>query len=136
MGGASECHGNNFSAPKDSIGPPFTYPATVGLTPHAKENDGAAAPAHNRNRSAEIEVWQNEPYDAWEGEEIKYMKTENENYPTETTERFREMRDQLGEKARNASQVTDRFVHENAWATVAVAAVIGCLIGYFLRPRD
>jgi len=52
------------------------------------------------------------------------MKTENENYPTETTERFREVRDQIGEKARNVSQVTDRFVHENAWTTVAVAAVI------------
>jgi ElaB/YqjD/DUF883 family membrane-anchored ribosome-binding protein len=64
------------------------------------------------------------------------MKTENENYPTETTERFREVRDQISEKARNASQVTDRFVHENAWTTVAVAAVVGCLIGYFLRPRD
>jgi ElaB/YqjD/DUF883 family membrane-anchored ribosome-binding protein len=64
------------------------------------------------------------------------MNTETEDYQKEAGERLREMKDQLGEKARNASQVTDRFVHENAWTTVAVAAVIGCLIGYFLRPRD
>ena len=65
------------------------------------------------------------------------MNTENETYPTETTShRFREMQQRLGEKARDVSRVTDRYVHENAWTTVAVAAVIGCLIGYFLRPRD
>ena len=64
------------------------------------------------------------------------MKMENEIDPAETTHRFRELQQQLGEKARKASRVTDEFVHENTWTTVAVAAVIGCLIGYFLRPRD
>ena len=64
------------------------------------------------------------------------MKIENEIDPTETSHRFRELQQQVGEKARNVSRVTDQFVHENTWTTVAVAAVIGCLIGYFLRPRD
>lgn len=64
------------------------------------------------------------------------MKIENEIDPTETSHRFRELQQQVGEKARNVSRVTDEFVHENTWTTVAVAAVIGCLIGYFLRPRD
>ena len=62
------------------------------------------------------------------------MKIENEIDPTETTHRFRELQQQVGERARNVSRVTDEFVHENTWTTVAVAAVIGCLIGYFLRP--
>ena len=65
------------------------------------------------------------------------MKMENEIYPTEsTTHRFREMQQRLGEKARDVSRVTDEYVHENAWTTVAIAAVIGCVIGFFLRPRD
>jgi ElaB/YqjD/DUF883 family membrane-anchored ribosome-binding protein len=66
------------------------------------------------------------------------MNTENETYPTETaaSHRFRELQQRLGDKARDVSRVTDRLVHENTWTTVAVAAVIGCLIGFFLRPRD
>ena len=64
------------------------------------------------------------------------MKTDIENYPTEASHRFREVQDQLQDKARQVSRVTDQFVHENTWTTVAVAAVLGCLIGYFLRPRD
>lgn len=63
------------------------------------------------------------------------MDTENEIYPREAKRRFNEVKDQVGEKAREVSRVTDEFVHENAWTTVAVAAVVGCLIGYFLRPR-
>ena len=61
-----------------------------------------------------------------------------ENATTEnpTTNRMRELQQRWGEKARDVSRVTDDYVHENAWTTVAIAAVIGCLIGYFLRPRD
>jgi ElaB/YqjD/DUF883 family membrane-anchored ribosome-binding protein len=65
------------------------------------------------------------------------MKMENETYPTEsTTHRFREMQQRLGEKARDVSRVTDEYVHQNAWTTVAIAAAVGCLIGFLLRPRD
>ena len=66
------------------------------------------------------------------------MKTENETYPTEsaTTHRFRELQQRLGDKARDVSRVTDEYVHQNTWTTLAIAAVIDCMIGYFLRPRD
>ena len=64
------------------------------------------------------------------------MKIENEIDPTEAKNRLRDLQEQLGSKAKEASRVTDEFVHDNAWTTVAIAAVVGCLIGYFLRPRD
>jgi ElaB/YqjD/DUF883 family membrane-anchored ribosome-binding protein len=64
------------------------------------------------------------------------MKMENEIESSETANRLRDLQQQFGTKAREASRVTDEFVHENAWTTVAIAAAIGCLIGYFLRPRD
>ena len=38
------------------------------------------------------------------------MKMENEINPTETTHRFRELQQQVGERARNVSRVTDEFV--------------------------
>ena len=64
------------------------------------------------------------------------MKIEKEIDPTEEKNRLRDLQDQLGSKAKEASRVTDEFVHDNAWTTVAIAAVVGCLIGFFLRPRD
>jgi len=34
-------------------------------------------------------------------------------------------------------QVTDDYVHENTWTSVALAAVVGCLIGFLMaRSRD
>ena len=66
----------------------------------------------------------------------KNMNMENATTDNPTTHRFRELQQRWGDKARDVSRVTDDYVHENAWTTVAVAAVIGCLIGYFLRPRD
>ena len=64
------------------------------------------------------------------------MNIENEINPSEAKNRLRDLQEQLAPKVRQATQVTDDFVHENAWTTVAIAAVIGCMIGFFLRPRD
>lgn len=39
--------------------------------------------------------------------------------------------------AKNASMATDKFVHENVWSTVAIAAVAGCVVGFLLgQCRD
>ena len=37
--------------------------------------------------------------------------------------------------ARDLGQATDKYVHENAWSSVALAAVLGCIVGYFLASR-
>ncbi len=41
------------------------------------------------------------------------------------------------ERARNAAQATDDYVHENVWSTVALAVLAGCALGFLLgRSRD
>jgi len=41
------------------------------------------------------------------------------------------------ETARNLGQSTDSYVRENTWSTLALAAVLGCLVGYLLTTgRD
>ena len=41
------------------------------------------------------------------------------------------------ETARNLGQSTDNYVRENTWSTLALAAVLGCLVGYLLTTgRD
>jgi len=41
------------------------------------------------------------------------------------------------ETAKNLGQSTDSFVRENTWSTLALAAVLGCLLGYLLtKSRD
>jgi len=55
------------------------------------------------------------------------------------TEQARNWQSRAGEVAKNFGTATDRYVHENTWATVGVAALVGCVIGYLLaswRDRD
>ena len=53
------------------------------------------------------------------------------------TDRFQTWRERAGEQARNAGEATDRYVRENTWTTIAIAALLGCVAGYLLaRQRD
>lgn len=55
----------------------------------------------------------------------------------ELTDRLQDFQQRAAETARNVRDVTDEYVHENAWTSVAIAALAGCLIGFFLgRGRD
>ncbi|HEY3327764.1 MAG TPA: DUF883 family protein [Novimethylophilus sp.] len=40
------------------------------------------------------------------------------------------------EKARQAAQATDEYVHENPWQSVIIAGGVGFLIGYLVSRRD
>ncbi|HWI59865.1 MAG TPA: hypothetical protein VNZ22_21730 [Bacillota bacterium] len=41
------------------------------------------------------------------------------------------------DKARTASQATDDYVRQNTWSTVALAALVGCVLGFWLaKQRD
>lgn len=43
----------------------------------------------------------------------------------------------ITETARNVGSVTDKYVNEHAWTSVAIAATLGCVVGFFLgRRRD
>lgn len=68
------------------------------------------------------------------GEEI--MKTDElKETQDQMGQRFRDIQQKIGEKAKNYGQVTDTYVHENAWTTVAIAVAVGFLAG-FLIGRD
>ena len=62
------------------------------------------------------------------------MKTEDLTSP-ETMSRLKDFQTQAVEKAKNVSVATDEYVHDNPWQTIAIAAVVGCIIGFLLR-RD
>jgi hypothetical protein len=56
---------------------------------------------------------------------------------SDVTERLQDYQKKATEAARNACNVTDEYVHDNVWTSVAVAALVGCVVGFFLgRGRD
>ena len=55
---------------------------------------------------------------------------------TEVTNQVRDWQQRAAEKARDMGQLTDQYVRENTWTTIAVAAVVGCVIGFLLANRN
>lgn len=51
------------------------------------------------------------------------------------TEKLNEASKRAGEQARVVGQYTDRYVHENTWSSIAMAAVVGCVVGFMLGNR-
>lgn len=55
----------------------------------------------------------------------------------DVTEKLQDFQQRASETARNVAQATDEYVHDNAWTSVALAAVVGCVLGFLLgRTRD
>lgn len=50
----------------------------------------------------------------------------------DVTEKLQDFQQRASETARNVAMATDEYVHDNAWTSVALAAVVGCVIGFFL----
>ncbi len=50
--------------------------------------------------------------------------------------RATEWKDRTTTAVRNASQRADEYVHNYAWSSIALAAVIGCVFGFLLGRRD
>jgi ElaB/YqjD/DUF883 family membrane-anchored ribosome-binding protein len=65
------------------------------------------------------------------------MKTAYEAYSeTEIPNRLRDVQQRISDTAKNVTHVTDEYVHDHPWQTVAIAAAIGCLLGFLIRSRD
>jgi len=63
-----------------------------------------------------------------------YIGTMNTNV---MTDKLQDWQRRATETARTVGEATDKYVHENAWTSVALAAVVGCIIGYLLsHNRD
>ena len=54
---------------------------------------------------------------------------------SEITDRLQEWQKRAGETARNVAGATDQYVRDNTWTSIAFAAVIGCVVGFFLGRR-
>ncbi|HZR20716.1 MAG TPA: hypothetical protein VFE51_25775 [Verrucomicrobiae bacterium] len=54
---------------------------------------------------------------------------------TEFTNRVQDWQKRAAETAKNVGQTTDNYVRENTWTTLAIAAVLGCVVGYFLTAN-
>jgi ElaB/YqjD/DUF883 family membrane-anchored ribosome-binding protein len=68
---------------------------------------------------------------------ITIMKSAYETYQeADVPGRIRDVQNRLTETAKNVSTVTDDYVHDHPWQTVAMAAVIGCVIGFLIGHRD
>ena len=55
----------------------------------------------------------------------------------EMVDKLQDLQRRAGETAKNFGQVTDDYVRDNTWTTIAMAALLGCVIGYVLASsRD
>lgn len=53
------------------------------------------------------------------------------------TDKLQDWQKKATDTARNVGQVTDDYVRENTWSSIALAAVVGCIIGFLMgRSRD
>ena len=64
------------------------------------------------------------------------MKTQDLTNPSEAANRIKEWQGVVTDKAKDISSATDRYVQDNPWKTVAIAAIVGCILGFLMRPRD
>ncbi len=64
------------------------------------------------------------------------MNTTASDYTEEAKSRVSEtmqnMQQKAAEKAKAASEATDRYVRENPWRMIAVVALGACVLGYLL----
>ncbi len=55
----------------------------------------------------------------------------------EITGKFQDWQKRATETARDFGQTTDQYVHENTWMALGIAAMLGCVIGFWLASsRD
>jgi ElaB/YqjD/DUF883 family membrane-anchored ribosome-binding protein len=50
-------------------------------------------------------------------------------------EKLDDLKTQATEKVRDLSELSDSYVREYTWTTLAVATVLGCVVGYLLANR-
>ncbi len=48
------------------------------------------------------------------------------------TDKMQDWQKRAGETARNVGQATDQYVRDNTWMSIAIAAALGCLLGFML----
>lgn len=54
---------------------------------------------------------------------------------SDMTNRIQDWQKKATETARTVGKTTDDYVHENTWASIGYAALIGVVVGYLLGSR-
>lgn len=52
------------------------------------------------------------------------------------TSKLEDCQEQVTETARNLGNAANKYVRENTWASIGVAALLGCVVGYLLASRS
>jgi len=69
--------------------------------------------------------------------DIKDTAEELQEQAQSWKETAQEWQQRAKDTARNAAEVTDEYVRENVWSTVALAVLAGCALGFLLgRSRE
>jgi len=69
------------------------------------------------------------------GEEATAARERAREALSAARERLQSLEEQVLERSRDAAKETDRYVHENPWQAISVAAGIGLLLGLLLGRR-
>jgi ElaB/YqjD/DUF883 family membrane-anchored ribosome-binding protein len=69
------------------------------------------------------------------GEKTAAMRAGVEERLNATRQRLRELQGAAAEKTSAAARATDEYVHENPWALIGVAAVVGLVVGLLIADR-
>jgi ElaB/YqjD/DUF883 family membrane-anchored ribosome-binding protein len=55
---------------------------------------------------------------------------------SDLTDKIQDLQKRASRAAKNVSQVTDDYIHDNTWTSMACAALLGCIVGFLLARRD
>lgn len=69
------------------------------------------------------------------GERVEHARTRAEESVKQARERLAELEGELRLRAREAARTTDRYVHENPWGAIGMAAGIGFILGLLSGRR-
>jgi ElaB/YqjD/DUF883 family membrane-anchored ribosome-binding protein len=53
----------------------------------------------------------------------------------EMVDKLQDLQRRAGETAKTFGTATDDYVRENTWTTIAMAALLGCVVGYILASN-
>lgn len=68
---------------------------------------------------------------------VENLQDQAKHLRDRATEEANRWKERAVDSAKHASEATDRFVHENVWTTITIAALAGCAVGFLLaRGHD
>jgi ElaB/YqjD/DUF883 family membrane-anchored ribosome-binding protein len=52
------------------------------------------------------------------------------------TDKVQDFQKKATESVKTAGTATDQYIRDNTWASIGIAAALGCIVGFFLVNRD